>query len=221
MKILLVEDESGISRFLTEGLTEEGYAVDLATNGNTGLEMALSGEYDLLLLDWMLPGISGIELCRQFRKENTTTPVIFLTVKAGVDNTVFGLEIGANDYVKKPFAFDELLARIRVQLRQKSGEPAVLALGPILLNPETRQVTAHEKGINLTPREFSLLEFLIRNKGKVCTRTRILEHVWEINYHGNTSVIDVYINYLRKKLGPGASRIRTIRGVGFIAEVDE
>lgn len=218
MRILIVEDESGIASFLSEGLTEEGYAVDLATNGNTGVEMALSGEYDLLLLDWMLPGISGIELCRQFRKENTSTPVIFLTVKDAVDDTVFGLGVGANDYIKKPFAFDELLARIKVQLRQQSGEPTVLALGPIALNPETRQVTVNERAIDLTPREFSLLEFLIRNKGKVCTRTRILDHVWEINYDGDTSVIDVYMSYLRKKLGSEAGCIRTIRGVGFLAE---
>ncbi len=221
MRILVVEDESGIARFLSEGLTEEGYAVDLATNGNAGLEKALSNQYDLLLLDWMLPGISGIELCRRFRKENASTPVIFLTVKDSVDETVFGLKVGANDFVKKPFAFDELLARIKVQLRQKSGEPTVLTLGPIVLNPETRQVTIHEQSINLTPREFSLLEFLMQNRGKVCTRTRILDHVWGINYHDNTSVIDVYINYLRKKLGVGGPCIHTIRGVGFIAKDDE
>ncbi len=218
MRILVVEDEKGIANFIHDGLEEEGFAVDVARDGTTGLEMALSNEYDVILLDWMLPGISGIEVCRRLRKENTSVPVIFLTAKDTVQDTVFGLEIGANDYIKKPLQFDELLARIRVQLRNKSGGESVLRLGAIELNPETHQVFRNASEVILTPKEFSLLEFLMRNKGKVCTRTRIIEHVWDAHFDADTSVIDVYVNYLRKKLDTGGARscIQTVRGVGYV-----
>jgi DNA-binding response OmpR family regulator len=181
--------------------------------------MSLSNEYDIILLDWMIPGINGIEVCRQMRKENLTVPIIFLTAKDTVQDTIFGLEAGANDYIKKPFAFMELLARIRVQLRTKDGENSILKLGDIELNLDTRQVSINQADIQLTQKEFSLLEFLIRNKNKVCTRTRIIEHVWDIHFDSNTSVIDVYINFLRKKLdAAGAGNfIHTLRGVGYIA----
>ncbi len=219
MRIQIIEDEQGIANFIRDGLAEEGFAVDVAATGPQGLEMALTNDYDLILLDWMLPGLSGIEVCRGIRKENTTVPIIFLTVKDTVQDTVFGLEAGANDYIKKPFVFDELLARIRVQLRPKSGESPILTLGSITLNPEAHEVHLDGQPVSLTPREFSLLEFLLRNKGKVCTRTRIIEHVWDIHFNADTSVIDVYVNYLRKKLDsvPGESFIQTIRGVGYIA----
>lgn len=218
MRILVVEDEKGIANFIHDGLEEEGFAVDVARDGNTGLEMALSNEYDVILLDWMLPGISGIEVCQRLRKEDTSVPVIFLTAKDTVQDTVFGLDVGANDYIKKPLQFDELLARIRVQLRSKSGGESVLRLGPIELNPETHQVFRDSREIILTPKEFSLFEFLMRNKGKVCTRTRIIEHVWDTHFDADTSVIDVYVNYLRKKLDTddGKSCIQTVRGVGYV-----
>ena len=220
MRILIVEDEKGISGFLKDGLEEEGFAVDAADDGNKGLELALTNDYDLLLLDWMVPGISGIEVCRQIRKNKVNSPIIFLTAKDTVQDTVFGLEAGANDYIKKPFQFDELLARIRVQLRSKNGESKILKLGDIEMNLETHRVFRSSIEIELTPKEFSLLEFLIRNKGKVCTRTRIIEHVWDIHFNSDTSVIDVYINFLRNKLDTGKSPelIHTIRGVGYIAK---
>jgi two-component system, OmpR family, copper resistance phosphate regulon response regulator CusR len=220
MRILIVEDEKGISGFLKDGLQEEGFAVDTVDEGNKGYEMAMTNEYDLLLLDWMVPGISGIEICRKVRKNNIQAPVIFLTAKDTVQDTVFGLDSGANDYIKKPFQFDELLARIRVQLRMKNGENKILKLGDIEMNLDTHRVFRASQEIELTPKEFSLLEFLIRNKGKVCTRTRIIEHVWDIHFSSDTSVIDVYINFLRNKLDTGKSPalIHTIRGVGYIAK---
>ena len=218
MRILIVEDEPGIANFLRDGLTEEFFAVDTADNGNRALELASINEYDLILLDWMIPGVSGIEVCRQIRKSNSSIPIIFLTAKDTVDDTVFGLDSGANDYIKKPFKFEELLARIRVQLRTKEVEQNVLKLGSIELNIATHQVFLASKEIFLTQKEFSLLEFLIRNKGKVCTRSRIIEHVWDMHFDADTSVIDVYINFLRKKLddGSGKSFVNTVRGVGYI-----
>ncbi len=200
MRILIVEDESGISSFLKQGLEEEAFAVDVADNGKLGLELALSGNYDLLLLDWMLPGMSGIELTRQFRKEFEQTPIIFLTAKDTVDETIFGLQSGANDYIKKPFHFEELLARIRVQLRTQTQVNEELNLGPIRLFSDRHQVFKAEEEIHLTQKEFALLEYLMRNKNKVCRRTRIIESVWDIHFEYNTGVIDVFINSLRKKL---------------------
>lgn len=219
MRILLAEDETAIAGFLKEGLEEEGFAVDVAFNGRQGLEMAMDNinEYDIFLLDWMLPGISGIEICRSIRKENKTVPVIFLTAKDTVDDTVFGLEAGANDYMKKPFAFEELLARIKVLLRNKEGEQNIFEAGDILINTEVHMVTKNRQPIELTQKEFALLEYLLHNKGKVCRRTRIIEKIWDIHFDKDTSVIDVFINSLRKKLDtPGKeSFIQTIRGVGY------
>lgn len=220
MRILIVEDEPGIFKFLQQGLEEESFSVDIAENGNKGLQLALSGDYDLLLLDWMVPGISGIEVCRQFRKEFKDTPVIFLTAKDTVDETIFGLQSGANDYIKKPFHFEELLERIKVQLRPKSGEHSIFNLGNITLNTGNHQVLKNGEEINLTQKEFALLEFLMRNKGMVCRRTRIIESVWDIHFEYNTGVIDVYINALRKKLNlkEDENYIQTIRGIGYMAK---
>ena len=220
MKILIVEDEPGIAAFLKQGLEEESHAVHVAEDGKKGLQLALSGEHDLLLLDWMLPGLSGIEICRQFRKEFHETPIIFLTAKDTLDETIFGLQSGANDYIKKPFHFEELLERIKVQLRPKSGDHFVFNLGPISLNTETHQVFKDKQEIHLTQKEFALLEHLIRNKGKVCRRTRIIESVWDIHFDYDTGVIDVYINALRKKLllSENENYIQTVRGVGYIAK---
>ncbi len=217
MRLLLVEDEKGIANFIRQGLEEEGFAVDVAENGTLGLERALSNEYDLLILDWMLPGMSGIDICRHLRKKDNPAPIIFLTAKDTTVDTVFALEAGASDYIKKPFEFDELVARIRVQLRSTTHEPAALSAGTIVLDPDTHSVRRANHEIPLTPKEFSLLEFLLRNKGKVCTRTRIIEHVWDIHFDSDTSVIDVYINYLRKKLDDGSGKqiIETVRGVGY------
>lgn len=219
MRILLVEDETSIANFIKEGLEEEGFAVDVADNGKHGLQMALDNisEYDVIMLDWMLPGLNGIEICRNIRKENQNIPIIFLTAKDTTDDTVFGLEAGANDYIRKPFAFEELLARIRVLMRNKKGENSVFSYDDIELNVESHRVTKKGKTVELTQKEFSLLEFLLRNKGKVSRRTRIIEKVWDIHFDYDNSVIDVYINSLRKKLDePGTeSFIETIRGVGY------
>ncbi len=220
MKILVIEDEPGIANFIKQGLEEESFSVDVVHDGISGLDYAMSYDYDLLLVDWIIPGISGIEVCRQFRKENTTTPIIFLTAKDTVQDTVFGLQAGANDYIKKPFAFEELLERIRVQLRPKTAKGEKLILGDIVLNVQSYQVFKGDTEISLTQKEFALLEYLLRNKGKVCRRTQIIENVWDIHFEYNTGVIDVYINALRKKLRleePGP-HIKTIRGIGYIAK---
>ncbi|WP_373055881.1 response regulator transcription factor [Zunongwangia sp. H14] len=220
MNILVVEDEAGIAGFIKKGLEEESFLIEVAPEGKMGLEKALSGKFDLIILDWMVPGLSGIEICRQLRKADKETPVIFLTAKDTVEETIFGLQSGANDYIKKPFHFQELLERIKVQLRPQSGEHSIFTLGPIELNTGTHQVFKNGEEISLTFKEFALLEFLIRNKERVCTRTRIIEKVWDINFSYNTGVIDVYINALRKKLKLGAEEnyIQTVRGLGYIAK---
>ncbi|MBL6956278.1 MAG: response regulator transcription factor [Chlorobium phaeobacteroides] len=218
MRILIIEDESGIADFLREGLEEECFAVDVAHNGREGLSMALINEYDLLIVDWLLPGLSGVEVCRQFRKEHAQVPVIFLTAKGDLDDVIFGLESGANDYMKKPFAFEELLARIRVQLRLSGSETVMMQAGGVEMNLAAHRVTCNGKDVSLTPKEFALLEYLLRNRGSVCTRSRIIEHVWDIHFDADTSVIDVYVNFLRKKLdGAGCGAlIETVRGVGYV-----
>lgn len=225
MRILIVEDEPSISNFIRDGLEEEGFAVDVADNGKKGLQMALDNldEYDVILLDWMLPGMSGIEICRTVRLENKVVPIIFLTAKDTVDDVVFGLETGANDYIRKPFSFEELLARIRVLMRKNETHTTVFSSGDIVLNIEKHTVTKKGIQIELTQKEFSLLEYFLRNKGKVCRRTRIIEKVWDIHFDYDNSVIDVYINSLRKKLDePGKpSLITTVRGVGYKIDTDE
>lgn len=220
MRILVIEDEPGISGFLKLGLEEESYAVDVAEEGKKGLYMALTGEYDLLLIDWMLPGMSGIEITRNFRKEFPHTPVIFLTAKDTPEEVVFALQQGANDFIRKPFNFEELLARIQVQLRPKTGEQSIFKLGPITLYTDNHSVEKDGKEITLTQKEFALLEYLIRNKGKVCRRSRIIESVWDMHFDYDTGVIDVFINSLRKKLGftKDDNFIQTIRGIGYMAK---
>jgi DNA-binding response OmpR family regulator len=194
--------------------------VDVANDGPSGLELATvnDGEYDLILLDWMLPGLSGIEVVRQLRKSGSRVPVIFLTARDTVQDTVFALEMGANDFIKKPFSFEELLARVRVQLRGKQSESSRIIHRNLVMDLNTHQVFIDNQDVSLTQKEFALLEFLLRNKGKVCTRSRIIEHVWDIHFDYNTSVIDVYINALRKKIDGNAEAnlITTIRGVGYI-----
>lgn len=223
MRILIVEDEAGIANFLKQGLEEESYVADVAPAGNEGLQLALSGNYDLLILDWMLPERSGIEICQEFRKEFKETPVIFLTAKDTVQETVLGLQSGANDFIKKPFHFEELLERIKVQLRQKSEKDTELQLGTITMDLKSHRVLKNGQEIALTQKEFALLEMLIRNKGRVCTRTEIIEVVWDIHFDYNTAVIDVFMNALRKKLNltGDESYIETVRGIGYIAKDPE
>jgi DNA-binding response OmpR family regulator len=218
MRLLIIEDEPGIAGFLKDGLEEEYFAVDIACDGKSGLDMALINEYDLLIVDWMIPAMSGIEVCRQVRKAGSTVPILFLTAKDTLEDVIFGLDAGANDYIKKPFEFEELLARIRVQLRNKNRSDDSLSAGTLNINPVTHQVFCASTEITLTPKEFSLLEYLVRNKDRVCTRSRIIEHVWDIHFDSDTSVIDVYITFLRRKLEAAGcgNIIQTIRGVGYI-----
>lgn len=219
MHILLIEDEPGIARFVKQGLEEESFAVDVADTGTAGLAQALAHSYDLLLVDWMLPGLTGLEMCRQLRARQHLTPVIFLTAKDTVTDTVAGLQAGANDYIKKPFHFEELLERIRVQLRPAAGPSEQFSLGPIVLDAGTHQVHLHEREVVLTQKEFALLEYLLRHKGKVCRRQHIIEQVWNIHFEYNTGVIDVYMNALRKKLNLSKDDdyLQTIRGIGYVA----
>ena len=218
MKLLVVEDEIGIANFLKQGLEEEGYEVLVANDGQSGLEIAISHKPDLILLDWMLPKLSGLKVCESFRKVNTTTPIIFLTAKDTVQETIEGLKAGANDYIKKPFSFDELLERIKIHFRI-TNEVDVLTLGKIKIIQSKHQVFSENNEISLTQREYELLIYLIKNKGKVCTRNQIIEDVWDIHFEYDTGVIDVFMNAIRKKLNLSKEdeSIKTIRGVGYIA----
>ena len=216
--ILIVEDEEGIVQFLKQGLEEEGYIISAANDGKEGLKLFQNDKFDLLLLDWMLPKMTGLELCKTIRLENTKVPIIFLTAKDTVQETVEGLKSGANDYIKKPFSFDELLERIKVQLRDKK-ELELLTLGPIEINIQKHQVTVNKIEVSLTQKEFDLLHYLVKNKGVVCSRTQIIQDVWDIHFEYDTGVIDVFMNALRKKLNLKVDEdyIKTIRGVGYIA----
>ncbi|CAM3520043.1 response regulator transcription factor [Flavobacterium gelidilacus] len=218
MKILVIEDEIGIANFLKQGLEEEGYEVLTASNGQSGIDLALSVDVDLILLDWMLPKVTGIEVCKTIRKTNLDVPILFLTAKDTVQETIEGLQAGANDYIKKPFSFEELLERVKIYFR-KNAVVNILTLGNIQINLLKYQVLMDEKEISLTQREFELLTYLIKNKGKVCTRNQIIEDVWNIHFEYDTSVIDVFMNAIRKKINLSKENdlIKTIRGVGYIA----
>jgi heavy metal response regulator len=217
MRILIVEDEKKIAGFIKRGLKEEGYAVDAAGDGDEGYELASVNDYDLIVLDIMLPKCDGITLCKKLRADKLATPIIMLTAKTTVHDKVTGLDAGANDYLTKPFAFEELLARMRVLLR-KSVQPATqLQVADLLLDLLSHKVTRADREIVLSSREFALLEYLMRNAGAVVTRTMISEHVWDIDFDTSTNVIDVYINYLRNKIDVDFDKklIQTIRGRGY------
>ncbi len=218
MRILIVEDEVGILQFLQQGLEEEGYTIETATDGEKAIEMLTNKSFDLVLLDWMLPKLTGLEVCKEYRLQNKTSPIIFLTAKDTVQETIEGLQAGANDYIKKPFSFDELVERIKIHFRNSVKEQ-VLTLGPIEMDLSKHLVMVNNVAINLTHREFELLHYLVKNKGKVCTRTQIIEDVWDIHFDYDTGVIDVFMNAIRKKLNLKKEEdyIKTIRGVGYIA----
>jgi DNA-binding response OmpR family regulator len=218
MKILIVEDEIGIANFLQQGLEEEGYEVVVANDGKKGLELAVSQKINIILLDWILPKMTGIEVCKSIRKTDTTTPIIFLTAKDTVQETIEGLKAGANDYIKKPFSFDELVERIKIHFRNQA-EPEILKLGQIEIHLAKHLVFSNGIEVSLTQREYELLCYLVRNKGNVCTRTQIIEDVWDIHFEYDTGVIDVFMNAIRKKLNLNKEEdlIKTIRGVGYIA----
>lgn len=218
MNILVVEDQNGILKFLQQGLEEEGYTVDIAEDGVAGLTKIQSHSYSLILLDWMLPKITGLELCRKIRLSDTVTPIIFLTARDTLEDTIMGLKAGANDYIKKPFSFEELLARINVQLRNYNSNKPEYSLGDIILKTETHQIFCKGEEVNLTQKEFMLLEYLLINKGKICTREDIIKDVWKIHFDYDTGIIDVFMNGIRKKLSlqKDDKRIKTVRGVGYI-----
>jgi heavy metal response regulator len=218
MRILIVEDEVGLAGFVEQGLTEAGYAVDVAWDGADGLEYALAFEYDAIVLDIMLPKLNGLELLREIRNRRVKAPVLLLTARDGVDDRVRGLDVGADDYLIKPFAFPELLARIRALLRRpplQSGN--LLHMSDLEMDLTQREVRRGGRRIELSPREFSLLELLLRHPNHVLTRTQIVEHVWNFDFFTDTNVVDVYIGYLRRKIdkGFGSPLIQTIRGVGY------
>ena len=218
MKILIVEDEVGIVQFLKQGLEEEGYEISTALDGLLGFELFKKENFDLILLDWMLPKMNGLELCKTIRLRNKTIPIIFLTSKDTIQDTIEGLKSGANDYIKKPFSFDELLERIKIHFRNQD-EKEILTLGTVEINVGLHQVLKDGIVATLTHREFELLYYLVKNKGKVCTRTQIIENVWNIHFDYDTGVIDVFMNSIRKKLNlkKEDDHIKTIRGIGYIA----
>ncbi|MGE5440855.1 MAG: response regulator transcription factor [Bacteroidota bacterium] len=218
MKVLLVEDEKKVASFIRKGLEEEYYTVDVAFDGRQGRELALSQEYDLIILDIMLPYINGIMLLEEIRRSRISTPVLLLTARQSVENKVEGLDAGADDYLTKPFAFEELLARIRALLRRKETEKSLsLKAGDLTLDLQTHCVKRNGVEISLTPKEYAVLEFLLRNKNKVISRTRLSEHVYDYHFDTDTNVIDVYINKLRNKIDKDFEKqlLYTIRGVGY------
>lgn len=223
MRLLVVEDERKVSNFIRKGLEEEGYAVDVASDGETGLHLALDRVHDLIILDIQLPKMDGLSLLHELRREKVATPVLLLTVRATIEDKVLGLDAGADDYLTKPFAFEELVARVRALLRrQGEGKPPTLRVGDLTLDPARRTVFRGDRRIDLTTREFALLDYFMRNPGRVLTRTMIAEHVWNYNFDSMTNIIDVYVNYLRKKIDSEHDQklIRTIRGVGYMLKAD-
>lgn len=218
MHILIVEDEVGIVQFLKQGLEEEGYKITYATDGLQGFELIQKEKFDLILLDWMLPKMTGFELCKAVRLKDNSTPIIFLTAKDTLQETLEGLKAGANDYIKKPFSFDELTERIKIHFRNQKDQE-ILKLGTIEINVSQHRVLANGNAVNLTQREYKLLCYLVKNKGKICTRTQIIEDVWDIHFDYDTGVIDVFMNSIRKKLNLKIEEdyIKTVRGVGYIA----
>ena len=222
MRILIVEDEKKVANFLKKGLQEEGYAVDLTFDGEEGLRLGRDPSYDLIILDIYLPKLDGLAALKKLRAHGVRTPVLLLTVRATIEDKVLGLDSGADDYLTKPFAFQELLARVRALLRRRMDTgAAVVRIGDLVLDPASRIVSRGARPIELTVKEFSLLEYFMRNPGKVLTRTMIIEHVWNYDFDSGTNVVDVYVNYLRKKIDSREEQklIHTVRGVGYVMKV--
>ncbi len=219
MRILVVEDEKKVANFVKKGLQEEGYVVDVVYNGRDGLNFAADQSYDLILLDIYLPGIDGLTILKKLRDAKVKTPVLLLTVRATIEDKVIGLNSGADDYLTKPFAFEELIARVRALLRRgRDADTTVIQVADLILDPVRRIVTRRGQVIVLTMKEFSLLEYFMRSAGRVLTRTMIIDHVWNYDFDTETNVIDVYVNYLRKKIDTGhdIKLIHTVRGVGYV-----
>jgi two-component system, OmpR family, response regulator len=218
MRALVVEDEVKMAALIRRGLVEEGYAADVARTGEEALWMARATPYDAIVLDVMLPGRNGLEVCRSLRESGVWSPILMLTARDGVEDKVSGLDSGADDYLSKPFSFAELLARLRALTRRGPSErPAVLEVGTLRLDPATRQAWRGEAEVELSAKEFALLETFMRNPGDVLTRLDLLEHAWDYGYENRSNVVDVYVRYLRAKIDRpfGVDSIETVRGVGY------
>ncbi|NML22592.1 response regulator transcription factor [Pseudoflavitalea sp. G-6-1-2] len=221
MRTLLIEDEAAVAVMINKGLSESGYSVTVAPDGHIGLEMALNNHFDIIILDIMLPGINGLELCKKLRRNEVSTPILMLTALDSTENIVTGLDNGADDYMTKPFKFPELEARLR-NLARRNGNTIkasdLLQAGELALNTAAKSVHLSGSEISLTATEFRLLEFMLRNKGRVLSRIELLENVWSINFNMGTNVVDVYVNYLRKKIDRNNSSklIHTVTGMGYI-----
>jgi DNA-binding response OmpR family regulator len=224
MRILVVEDESRLARFIAEGLSELSVTVDVAEDGPSGLQRARSAAYDLVILDVMLPGMDGFDVCRELRRLDVDVPILMLSARGVVEDRVRGLDSGADDYLTKPFAFSELSARVRALLRrQKPSEMLTLSVGDVTLDPVRRMVHRGVRRVDLTQKEFALLEYLMQHPGEVLTRAMIAEHVWDFTWDRLTNVIDVYINHLRRKLEEGGEPriIHAVRGSGYVLRSTE
>jgi DNA-binding response OmpR family regulator len=223
MRLLVVEDEVRLAEALRDGLTAEGFAVDVAHDGQDGLHLALENDYDAVVLDVMLPTLSGYRVCQSLRAAQKWVPVLMLSAKDGEYDQADGLDVGADDYLTKPFSYVVLVARLRALLRRGApNRPPVLVAGDLSLDPATRDVLRGETPVTLTPREFAVLEFLIRRRGEVVTKTQILEHVWDSHYEGDPNVVEVYVGYLRRKVDApfGRRALETVRGVGYRLAAD-
>ena len=223
MRILVVEDEVNLNDIIVKKLKLEHYGVDSCFDGKEALDYIFSAEYDVILLDIMLPKLDGFEVLKKIRNKNIKTPVLLLTARDGIEDRVQGLDLGADDYLVKPFAFDELLARIRVLLRRNTDNASnIFTLSNLTVNCNSHEVFRDNTSIKLSTREFTILEYMIRNKEKVLSREKIEQHIWDYNYEGGTNVVDVYIRYLRKKIDDNFSPklIHTIRGIGYILKVE-
>ena len=216
-RILIAEDEGRIASFLEKGLRANGFATDVVADGEEALRLARSGKFDLLILDLGLPGKDGFEVLRELRQSDRRLPVVILTARDSVGDTVAGLEGGADDYIAKPFRFEELLARVRVRLRgERAAEPTVLKVGDAALDLRTRQAIVDEKAVDLSAREFALAELFFRHPGQVLSREQLLSHVWGYDFDPGSNIVDVYVGYLRRKLGK--DRIASVRGMGYRLE---
>ena len=224
MRILLVEDNDNVAGFVLKGLKEESYGVDWAKDGREGLRMAMVSEYDLLILDLMLPGIDGIRIAKVLRQNGHHVPILMLTARTTVSDRVEGLDSGADDYLTKPFAFTELLARIRALVRRASRQTVdpILSLADLTLDPASHRVSRGGDRVELTPREYAILELLLRNCNRILTRSTIVDHVWDMSFDGDTQLVDSHIHHLRRKVDEGRTPklIHTIRGVGYMMGLD-
>ncbi len=215
MKILVVEDNQKFARFLVRALSEEGYVVDLVGDGEAAVQQAQSIDYDLMILDWMLPEMDGLSVCRAVRAKGLRLPILMLTARADISERITGLDAGADDYVPKPFDLGELFARMRALVRRSGQSDGVIRLGPIVVDQRNRKVTVDGRKLDFTPREYALLTYLARESGRVVPRTELLAKVWELNFDPGSNVVEVHIKNVRDKLGDHASMIETVRGVGY------